>query len=40
MKQFFIKLSDILESLGRARAASELARCGRHTEARALILGK
>lgn len=40
MKGFLNRVLDILESLGRARAASELARSGRHKEAQALMLNK
>jgi hypothetical protein len=37
MKRFMNYMMDIFESLGRARAASELARSGRHKEAQALM---
>lgn len=37
MKQFFCKVWCFLQSFGYARAASELARAGRHTEAKFLI---
>jgi hypothetical protein len=40
MKAFFHKIIDLLESLGRARAASELARSGHYKEAQALMLDK
>ena len=36
MKQIWHTFLEILESLGRARAASELARLGRYDEARKL----
>lgn len=40
MKSFLNALYEIFESLGRAKAASHLARCGLHDEARALMLAK
>jgi hypothetical protein len=38
MKQFFCKVWCILQSLGYARAASELARAGRYAEAKNLTM--
>jgi hypothetical protein len=38
MKQFFNTIYEILESLGRAKAAAHLSRQGLHAEARALML--
>ena len=40
MKRFFDGIISIFESLGRARAASALARSGHHKEARALMVGE
>jgi hypothetical protein len=40
MKRFLNALYEIFESLGRAKAASHLARCGMHKEARDLMLAK
>jgi hypothetical protein len=40
MKSFLNTLYEIFESLGRAKAASHLARCGMHKEARDLMLAK
>lgn len=40
MKQFLIRVVDFFESMGRARAASELARAGHYKEAQALMLKK
>lgn len=40
VKRFFTELMNILESMGRARAATVLAQQGHHKEARALMLGK
>lgn len=40
VKSFFKELMNILESIGRARAASVLAQQGHHKEARALMVGK
>lgn len=37
MKGFLNRVLDILESLGRARAASELARAGHYKEAQVLM---
>jgi hypothetical protein len=38
MKQFFNTICEIMESLGRARAAAHLSRQGLHSEAKALML--
>jgi hypothetical protein len=38
MKQFFNALYEVLESLGRAKAAAHLSRQGRHEEAKKLML--
>jgi hypothetical protein len=40
MKSFFCKFWCVLQSLGYARAAAELARAGRHKEANDLILNQ
>lgn len=40
MKSFFKAIYEILESISRAKAASHLARCGMHNEAKALMLSK
>ena len=40
MKNFLNTLFEILESLGKAKAASHLARCGMHQEAKDLMLAK
>ena len=40
MKTFLNIVYEIFESMGRARAASHLARCGMHKEARDLMLTK
>jgi hypothetical protein len=40
MKSFLNAIYEILESIGRAKAASHLARCGMHNEAKALMLAK
>jgi hypothetical protein len=38
MKQFFNVIYEVLESMGRAKAAAALSRQGLHEEAKALIL--
>jgi hypothetical protein len=38
MKRFFTAIYEVMESLGRAKAASHLARQGLHKEARKLML--
>jgi hypothetical protein len=38
MKQFFLKIIDILDAVNRARAASHFTRMGRHDLARAIML--
>jgi hypothetical protein len=38
MKQFFNVVYEILESMGRAKAASHMARCGRYKEAQSIML--
>jgi hypothetical protein len=38
MKQFFKTVYEVLESLGRAKAAAHLSRQGLHEEAKALML--
>jgi hypothetical protein len=38
MKQFFNTLYEILESLGKAKAAAHLSRQGRHEEAKDLMI--
>ena len=40
MKQFLNAIYEVLESMGRAKAAACLARHGRHEEAKALLLAK
>jgi hypothetical protein len=40
MKNFLNTLSSLFESIGKARAAAHLARCGLHKEARDLMLAK
>jgi hypothetical protein len=40
MKNFLNVLYEIFESIGRAKAASHLARCGMHEEAKTLMLTK
>jgi hypothetical protein len=40
MKSFLNAIYEILESIGRAKAASHLARCGMHNEAKAIMLAK
>jgi hypothetical protein len=40
MKRIFNAIYEILESMGRAKAAACLARHGRHEEAKALMLTK
>jgi hypothetical protein len=40
MKNFLNILYEIFEGLGKARAASHLARCGMHKEAKALMTTK
>ena len=40
MKNFLNTLYEIFESMGKAKAASHLARCGMHKEARDLMLAK
>jgi hypothetical protein len=40
MKNFLNTLYEIFEGLGKARAASHLARCGMHKEAKELMLAK
>lgn len=40
MKNFFNAVCDLFESMGKARAAAQLARCGMHKEARDLMLAK
>jgi hypothetical protein len=39
MKKFFSVIYEIMESMGRAKAAAHLSRNGLHDEARALMLG-
>lgn len=38
MKKILITIYNIMQSMGRAKAAASLARHGRHAEARALML--
>ena len=38
MKSFFNAIYEIMESMGRAKAAAHLARQGLHAEAKALLL--
>jgi hypothetical protein len=38
MKQFFNVIYEVLESLGRAKAAAHLSRQGRHEEAKDLMI--
>jgi hypothetical protein len=38
MKRFFKKLLEVIESLGRAKAAASLSRQGLHKQARELML--
>lgn len=38
MKLFFYTIYEVLESLGRAKAAAHLSRQGQHEEAKALLL--
>lgn len=40
IKNFLNALYQIFETMGRATAASHLARCGLHAEAKALMLSK
>jgi hypothetical protein len=40
MKQFFNVVYEILESMGRAKAAAHLSRQGRHEEAKAVLLAE
>lgn len=40
MKTFLNAVCDLFESMGKARAAAHLARCGLHKEAKALMLAK
>lgn len=40
MKKLLNTIYEILESIGRAKAASHLARCGMHNEAKALMLAE
>ena len=40
MKKILNNLYEIFETMGRARAAAHLARCGLHAEAKALMLSK
>lgn len=40
IKRFFTELMNILESMGRSRAAAVLARQGHYKEARSLMLGE
>jgi hypothetical protein len=38
MKRFLNIVYTVLESMGRAKAAAHMARCGRHKEAQAIML--
>jgi hypothetical protein len=38
MKQFFNAVYEVLESMGRAKAAAHLSRQGKHEEAKAVLL--
>jgi hypothetical protein len=38
MKRFFNAVYEVLESMGRAKAAAHLSRQGKHEEAKALLL--
>ena len=40
MKTFLNAVYEIFESMGRAKAAAHLARCGMHKEAKDLMLAK
>jgi hypothetical protein len=40
MKQFFNVIYEVLESIGRAKAAAHLSRQGHYEEAKALMLAK
>lgn len=40
MKSILSKIMEVIESLGKARAAAELARAGYHKEAQAIMLEK
>jgi hypothetical protein len=40
MKRFFKKVYEVLESMGRAKAAAHMARCGRYKEAQSIMLDK
>ena len=40
MKNFLNTLYEIFESMGKAKAASHLARCGMHKEAKEIMLAK
>jgi hypothetical protein len=40
MKNFLNTIYEFFESMGRAKAAAHLARCGMHEEAKALMLAK
>ena len=38
MKRFLNVIYTVLESIGRAKAAAQMARCGKHKEAQAIML--
>ena len=40
MKNFLNTLYELFESMGKAKAASHLARCGMHKEAKEIMLAK
>ena len=40
MKSFFNTIYEILESMGRAKAAAHLSRQGKHEEAKAILLAE
>jgi hypothetical protein len=40
MKRFFNAVYEVLESMGRAKAAAHLSRQGKHEEAKAILLAE